>query len=163
QPHPRTAADVRPPEPGRRGTTVNTPDGRLDELRDLLGTHRDGELTEAQASRLDELLAGDAEAQRVYAEYIDLCVTLRHYQGVPAGDPAARPAAAPPSPLPRRARWVRPLLVAAVILLTFGLGVASGLRLRSPAPRPEGDEYDGPPGVAVLTRVVDADWEPTAL
>src|SRR5262245_21046801 len=102
------------------------------ELRDLLGVLRDGELSEEQTSRLDQLLAGDPEAQQFYAEYIDLCVTLRHYHGAPVGENATAgnvPCETPSKPRIRRRlrRWAGPVLIAATLLVGFGFGLWSGL------------------------------------
>ncbi len=46
------------------------------ELCVLLGRLRDGELDEAQLAQLDELVGGNADARRLYLDYVDLCASL---------------------------------------------------------------------------------------
>src|SRR5947209_6334329 len=98
-----------PPDPGLGGSTMNN--DRFAELQELLGAVRDGTATEAQMAQLDQLLATDAEARQLYLEYMDLCSTLRHYQGRLSREMVeakADPSPAKPEPAvahrPRR-RW----------------------------------------------------------
>ncbi|MBN1395122.1 MAG: NPCBM/NEW2 domain-containing protein [Pirellulales bacterium] len=46
------------------------------ELSDLLGRLRDGELDGDRMARLDALIGGDADARRLYLDYVDLCASL---------------------------------------------------------------------------------------
>jgi len=46
------------------------------ELCDLLGQLRDGEIDQSGLARLDVLVSGDAAARRLYLDYVDLCASL---------------------------------------------------------------------------------------
>jgi len=50
------------------------------ELSELLGRLRDGEITDEEFAHLDKLLAGNAQYQKYYIDYILLCSELRNRQ-----------------------------------------------------------------------------------
>ncbi len=52
------------------------------EFFDLLGTLREGDLSEEQFSLLNRLLADDPSLRELYVEYMLLCAELRHYHGM---------------------------------------------------------------------------------
>jgi hypothetical protein len=139
---------------------------RLAELSELLGALRDGALTDEQIRRLDHLLAAEAEARRFYIDYLDLCSALRHYQGSAdrraAGAGGGRAIA--PVPPRRRAVWPR-LAVAAALLLAVALA-AFRLWRRDGAPpgpaHPGEGQPEGAGPLALLTRVLGAEWEQPA-
>lgn len=99
----------------------------MKELHELLGRLADGE---PMPPRLVELLTGDAEARRVYREYLNLHVALKSYGAIPEVAPA------------RAFAW-RPLFgsvaAAAMILVLFSAPAVSD--------------------VARLTKVSGARWE----
>lgn len=147
-----------------------------DELAALLGALREGLLTDAQRERLDHLLASDPEALRYYLEYVDLCATLRHYQGVSglggndAGEGPPGPRLAP-EPARRRTRGTARSLVwasAAAALMVAAAFYGVNVARRGGAGKPPQAAGDGrKPAVArdiaVLTRVIDAVWEPASM
>lgn len=142
----------------------------LSELKELLAELADGALTPLQTARLDALLADNAEAQQYYVEYIDLCATLRHYQGSPVGEQRPAQVRAVPSQRAvttsvRRESWqVAPLVLAAGIVFAVVLGGAYLLRPRDTAEAvPTLAEASADEHVAVLTRSVDAAWDETLL
>src|SRR5262245_37829769 len=96
------------------GATM-TPEIRR-ELQRLLSALCDGELTETEHARLEELLDADAECRRLYLEYIDMHARLLlHPQ--PAGGREEAPTASGPSwpggPRQRGLEILRYVLVAA--------------------------------------------------
>jgi hypothetical protein len=68
-----------PPEPASHGSEEG--------LLDLIGQVLDGAATPEQQTRLNDLLAGDAEARRTYRRYVNLHVALHTYSAV--GGPLA--------------------------------------------------------------------------
>lgn len=147
----------------------------LSELKELLAELADGALTPLQMARLDALLANNPEAQQYYVEYIDLCATLRHYEGavvVGKGSEgnATKPQAgvlnqSPTKLKPGRGRYAGWMAVAAALLLAVGAGgtyLVKGWE-RSEAPLEIAAEAIEDQHVAVLTRSVDAAWDDTEL
>jgi hypothetical protein len=61
-----------------------TPENRV-ELQELVSALCDGELTDAQHTRLDELLLADADARRFYLQYVDMHARLLIHPRLSAG------------------------------------------------------------------------------
>src|SRR6516165_4836067 len=76
----------------------------LRELQQLLSALCDGELTDAQRARLEELLNSDAECRRRYLEYVDMHARLLvhpHHSGgitLPPGEGRSDVSAGEPVP-----------------------------------------------------------------
>jgi hypothetical protein len=132
------------------------------ELDALLGALREGLATADQMARLDALIRSDPEARDYYLDYIEICSTLRHYQGSPGRGEWSGPLR--PDPLkaqrrswPARVRWEWPA-VAATLLAVLSLGGLATYWRGSGAGSPAGDG-----AFAVLSRTVDAAWGPSDL
>lgn len=104
-----------------------------DELFDLLSSLADGTITPERHAALERILEADAEARKIYFEYIDLHLTL--------GKPSSAAA------VPRRVRWIAAAVAAAaaalVAILTIGgdpapARLARGAGARFFDPTPEG-------------------------
>src|SRR5262245_38530701 len=74
-----------------------SPEVRL-ELQRLLSALCDGQLTEAQHQRLEELLVADADCRRLYLEYIDMHARLLVHPRLSGGE--GHPDASPGNPIP---------------------------------------------------------------
>ena len=61
-------------------------------LQHLLGSLRDGNLTNEQIAQLDMLLADDPKAREEYLNYVQLCADLRNHHGVAPSLPVTLPA-----------------------------------------------------------------------
>jgi hypothetical protein len=147
---------------------MNPPDDIPPELPELLAALRDGLLTADELVHLDSLLAESAAARAYYLEYVELCASLRHYQGAaplseaaPGGSP--KPAA---KSRRRRRRW----LIGAALTAVIGVAVALFARPADQPPVEQTEPPGKPPtavavpptprpdGVAVLTRSIGAKW-----
>ncbi len=160
---------------------MSTPPERSDEFEELLGAVRDGRLDAEQAARLDQWLASDPAARRYYLEYITLCSTLRHYQGLLSRgvgereEASASPAFSPPlesqqlskdgySPRsPFRGRPLPWLMAAAAALVAFVLAARSwrdgGRGPVAVAPPPVlADRITD--GLALVVKLDQVRWEP---
>jgi ferric-dicitrate binding protein FerR (iron transport regulator) len=158
------------------------PEIRL-ELQRLLSALCDGELTDAQHARLQELLDADAECRRLYLEYVDVHARLLVHPGLgvpkqedkatakPGDGETEIPAASvsfetvrnrPPRRVPQAARYV---LVAAGTLAASFLVQALWWRPAGPGGRHEGAPVPGAVEVqiagyvATLTQTADCVWE----
>ena len=126
------------------------------ELQGLLSALCDGQLSEPQHARLEELLAADAECRRLYLEYVDLHARLLLHPGLGAATPP-QPAATPVAGHSRRT---------ASVLLRYGLVSAATLAASLLVqvfwwPRPGGQGGTAPPpaAVATLTQAADCVWD----
>jgi len=140
-----------------------------DELDELLGSLRDGFLTDDQSSRLDAILGEHSEAVDRYVSYVALCSALRRREAVDASRVATlrfmpvveRVASdeAPPSP-PRAHvpahQWFSDarMAVAAAVLLVVSLTIAVIVDTQN---------RRAAKGVAVLVSAVDAVWDAPAM
>jgi hypothetical protein len=127
------------------------------ELERLVSALCDGDLSDTDRDRLDQLLAADPEARRRYLELIDLHAALLVRRG--------RVVPTPPT-IPGRRRRLAAYAAVAVGTLALSLLVQLGLK-SGPAPGPGGTEP--PPGstppagyVATLTYAAGCDWGPAA-
>jgi ferric-dicitrate binding protein FerR (iron transport regulator) len=154
-----------------------TPEVRR-ELQGLLSALCDGQLTEAQQSRLEQLLVADAECRRHYLEYVDLHARLlvhprfRAEEASPPSNPAPSTEAPSPEHIPPLSRGRRPAPQVLRYVLVAGATLAASLLLQviwwHPQP-PEGKGSAGPaprvvepkpPGyVATLTQAADCVWD----
>lgn len=117
---------------------------RVLELADLLCDER---ITPEQFQELDAILAEDAEARTIYADFI----RMHHRLGSGALDEKPAPGPA------KGVRRFRPSLAVAV-LATAALVVLSAVTLlQSPAPTSPATEASA--AVAVLTRAIDVEWD----
>jgi len=112
------------------------PTDRFTEVHDLVTAQLEGELTDEQATRLEQLVCDDAEARRLYVQHVEQSVSLRWWAGQPGGEvapaqpPVAKlaPGASADSQEPQvvarvgRRTWLTPLRVAAVVALLVGIG-----------------------------------------
>lgn len=124
------------------------------EFDQLLGALRDGTIGAADMSQLEELLISDSEARQYYREYMELCATLHHYEGL-VGEPEGvsdkvvrdRPGGGARGP-------ARPayLAVLALLIVAVGFLLANFLTRRYSPPT----AYAG--AVAILGESVDAQW-----
>jgi hypothetical protein len=136
-----------------------TPEVRL-ELQRLLSALCDGELSEAQHTRLEELLDADADCRRHYLEYLDLHARLLTH---PLGEqePTCHPA---PRSGFRVPPFVRYALVAVTTLAASLLVQVCWWRLGAPDGGPGSTPGNGTEErplsgyVATLTRTVDCVW-----
>jgi ferric-dicitrate binding protein FerR (iron transport regulator) len=129
------------------------------ELRRLLSALFDGELDEAGRARLGSLLAGDADARRLYLEYADL-----HARLLTRDAPPAVPA---PVTAPARERPARRTPYALVAVVTLALSLLAQLLL--PIRPPRADDSRPPAGapaavsspdyVATLSPATGCEWE----
>lgn len=126
------------------------------ELSEILAAMRDGELTDAQSQRLEQLLTDQPELQKQYIDHVNLCVSLRDYHLAEAGDdtePVATLAAASGG---GAGGWGR-FLLAACILFAAAIGMSILIK-NGQAP-----EQTSAAGVAVLTAAADARWASDSL
>jgi hypothetical protein len=140
--------------------------GESNELKELLGAVRDGQVTEEQLARLEALLAEDPVARAYYLEYISLCSTLRHYQGrvLASKSEPFQPRTIRPAQRSWWGRWPKRLtwtLVAAAALLACVLVPLAWLKERQAALAPaEPPRVVGPTkGLALLAKVEDVRWQ----
>jgi len=143
-----------------------------DELRNLIAALRDETIADEQAARLEALLSESEDARAVYLDYVNQSAGLRRYATdfSFAGEPGSGGASMLFSEALRRqehdarATSTRSLTrtrfaLAASVLLAFGLGMV--LLVQSQRNQQDAASIvasDQAPGVAVLTRVLDAEW-----
>ncbi len=132
---------------------------RLERVALLSSQLLDGLLTRPERVELNELLRGDPETCERYLALAEIhALLVREIPGVTRSEEGAEilPFPLPPSPLPTRkrsrVRWTALLASAAAVAL---LGNAYLLWKNPVAPLGEPSHI---PGVAVLSRLVDADW-----
>ncbi len=135
-----------------------TPDTRL-ELQRLLSALCDGQLSEADNSRLEQLLASDDECRRMYLEYVDMHARLLLR---PQAEESAVPPRKPGVRVPQALRY------AAVAAITLAASLLVQAFWFSPAP-PVGKIVSLPTRpsveprmadyVATLTHAVNCVWE----
>jgi ferric-dicitrate binding protein FerR (iron transport regulator) len=150
------------------------------ELQRLLSALCDGQMTDAQHARLEELLGADEESRRLYLEYIDLHARLLVHprlsggHTLPPGEaPAAAAASLPPSParpaVQDRRRQMTQLfryvlvatatLAASLLAQIFWWRPATPEVSRAPAPLPATAEVPAAKYVATLTQTADCAWD----
>ncbi len=118
-------------------------DGEILELHDLVCGAIDGRLAEPERARLERFLRESEEVRRFYVRMMGLSADIASA----AAEFQAEETPCPPAP--RRLPWI-PLAAAAALL---GLAFALWPSGRSEAPEPTTE------AVAVLTRIVDAEWD----
>src|SRR5689334_1867713 len=110
------------------------------ELQRLLSTLCDGELTDAEATRLNDWLRNDAEARRMYLHYVDVHAGLMHHPRLasyvdlaPAPNAEAVVVSPPPASQVKHTanRWLPYAVTAA---LTLAASIALQLALTPPQP-----------------------------
>jgi hypothetical protein len=129
------------------------------ELQHLLSALCDGELTDVEHARLEELLRANSGCRRHYLEYMDLHARLLVHPGVPA---AAEEPAAPAS----GRRWPQFLRYALVAATTLAASLLLQVFWR-PAPQPapdnktlaDRDKLRTPIYLATLTQTADCVWD----
>jgi len=152
------------------------PTDRFTEVHDLVTAQLEGELTDEQATRLEQLVCDDAEARRLYVQHVEQSVSLRWWAGQPGGEvapaqpPVAKlaPGASADSQEPQvvarvgRRTWLTPLRVAAVVALLVGIGYLLTTSTSIPMdPSPEFAETptdNAPHAPAMLADASDATW-----
>ena len=129
------------------------------ELERLVSALCDGDLSETDRDRLDQVLVADPENRRVYLELIDLHAALLIRPGRFLSTPTA------PATPNRRRRFAS---YAAVAAATLALSLLVQLALKpGPAPGPGATESAAGPApaagyVATLTYAAGCDWGPAA-
>ncbi len=133
---------------------MTLPESQFDEFRGLLGRLADGTMTPQEIGRLNELLAADARAQQMFADYamLDACLEMvwtSDERRLPETSEAAEPVAAPlpmiiegisdlQSPLPTRYPGGSFLYSYAAAVLIVGLGLLIGWAYQVSTPRSDG-------------------------
>ncbi len=148
------------------------------ELQRLLSGLCDGQLSEADLARLDELLAADPECRRLYLEYVDVHARLLAHPGLGGGAPPvlagseAVPSLASPAPVPAggaggrrgsdRFHWyvfVAAGTLAASLLLQLVFWKPRPAE-QPPTPTPElAAAHSRPRYVATLVQAADCAWD----
>jgi ferric-dicitrate binding protein FerR (iron transport regulator) len=108
---------------------------KFDEIRQLADAYIEGQLTPAEAARLEELVRVDADARRFYVDYLSLNAALE-WTAVPAK------VETPASPRRLRPVWYALAAMSAAVLVAFGFAY-----------------FREPRTVAVLTDTKACKWE----